>query len=96
MGFRKSGNKHYQSYSKELPESTNYLRAYKFKNQHLIERNNIRNVRIFSLIGLMVLLAATLNFINLTTALVDKTSQRNRFAKINWCHTWQYYKTYIF
>lgn len=52
----------------EMPESTNYLRAYKFKNGYLYEDNHIRNVRIFGLIALMVLLAATLNFINLNTA----------------------------
>ncbi|PWE00856.1 ABC transporter permease [Marinilabilia rubra] len=52
----------------EMPESTNYLRAYKFKNGYLYEKGHIRNVRIFALIGLMVLLAATLNFINLNTA----------------------------
>jgi putative ABC transport system permease protein len=52
----------------EIPESTNYLRAYKFKNGYLYEKGHIRNVRIFALIGLMVLLAATLNFINLNTA----------------------------
>ncbi len=52
----------------EMPESTNYLRAYKFANQYLFEENHIRNVHIFALIALMVLLAATLNFINLNTA----------------------------
>ncbi|MGQ1891727.1 FtsX-like permease family protein [Thermophagus sp. OGC60D27] len=53
---------------KELPESTNFLRAYKWKDKYLIEDNNIRNVRIFILIAFLVLLTATLNFINLNTA----------------------------
>jgi len=52
----------------EMPESTNYLRAYQFANDYLYEKDHIRNIHIFSLIALMVLLAATLNFINLNTA----------------------------
>jgi putative ABC transport system permease protein len=51
-----------------LPESTNFLRAYKFKDGYLYEQKHIRNVQIFILIALLVLLAATLNFINLNTA----------------------------
>jgi putative ABC transport system permease protein len=53
---------------KELPESINYLRAYKFKNTYLYEQKNIKNLRIYILTALLVLLAATLNFINLNTA----------------------------
>lgn len=52
----------------EFPESTNYLRAYKWEDKYLYEDNNIRNVRIFILIAFLVLMAATLNFINLNTA----------------------------
>lgn len=80
-GFEKVATNITNRIQKELPESTNYLRAYKFKNQHLIERNNIRNVRIFSLIGLMVLLAATLNFINLTTARSTKQAKETGLRK---------------
>ncbi|WP_423129671.1 ABC transporter permease [Gaoshiqia sp. Z1-71] len=66
---------------KEIPESTNYLRAYPFKREYLYEQKNIRHVKIFSLIGLMVLLAATLNFINLTTARSTKQAKETGFRK---------------
>jgi len=66
---------------KEMPESTNYLRAYRFKDRHLYEEKNIRNVKIFSLIGLLVLLAATLNFINLTTARSTKQAKETGLRK---------------
>jgi putative ABC transport system permease protein len=66
---------------KEMPESTNYLRAYRFKDRHLYVEKNIRNVKIFSLIGLLVLLAATLNFINLTTARSTKQAKETGLRK---------------
>lgn len=66
---------------KEMPESTNYLRAYRFKDRHLYEEKNIRNVKIFSLIGLLVLLAAILNFINLTTARSTKQAKETGLRK---------------
>ena len=66
---------------KEMPESTNYLRTYRFKDRHLYEEKNIRNVKIFSLIGLLVLLAATLNFINLTTARSTKQAKETGLRK---------------
>lgn len=50
------------------PDSTNFLRAYKFKDTWLYVMNNIRNIRMFSLIGLLILLTAILNFVNLNTA----------------------------
>lgn len=52
----------------EIPESTNYLRAYKFKDRYLFEQKHIRNVEILSLVGILILLASILNFINLYTA----------------------------
>lgn len=67
-GFDKIASNITRRIQKELPESINYLRAYKFEDGYLYEQNHIRNVRIFSLIALFVLLAAVLNFINLSTA----------------------------
>ncbi len=73
---------------KELPESTNYLRAYKFENGYLYEKGNIRNVKIFILIGILVLLAATLNFIILKTARtamqVKETGLRKAIGASRW------------
>ena len=60
---------------KELPESTNYLRAYKFKDRYLIEQKHIRNVKILSLVGILILLASILNFINLFTARSSKQAK---------------------
>lgn len=50
------------------PDSTNFLSAYKFKDTWLYQMNNIRSIRMFSLIGLLILLTAILNFVNLNTA----------------------------
>jgi putative ABC transport system permease protein len=66
---------------KELPESTNYLKAYKFKDGYLFEQKHIREVRIFVLIALLVLLAATLNFINLNTARSSKQAKETGLRK---------------
>ena len=66
---------------KEIPESTNYLRAYLFKDGYLYERKNIRNVRIFSIIAVLVMLAATLNFINLITAKSTKQAKETGLRK---------------
>lgn len=60
---------------KELPESTNYLTASLFKDYYLYKYNKIRNVKIFGLIGLMVLIASILNFINLMTAKMNKQAK---------------------
>jgi putative ABC transport system permease protein len=80
-GFDKIASTITRRIQKEMPESTNFLRAYQFKNGYLYEQNNIRNVKIFSLIGLMVLLAATLNFINLTTARSTKQAKETGLRK---------------
>lgn len=80
-GFDKIASTITRRIQKEMPESTNFLRAYKFKNRYLYEQKNIRNVKIFSLIGLMVLLAATLNFINLTTARSAKQAKETGLRK---------------
>ncbi len=66
---------------KEIPESTNYLRAYLFKNDYLYEQKHISNVRIFSLIALLVLFAATLNFINLITARSTRQAKETGLRK---------------
>ena len=66
---------------KELPQSTNYLRAYKFKDGYLQEQKHIRNVRIFILIAFLVLVAATLNFINLSTARSLKQAKETGLRK---------------
>ncbi|ASB50521.1 ABC transporter permease [Alkalitalea saponilacus] len=63
------------------PDSTNFLRAYKFKNTWLYEMNNIRNIRIFSFIGLLILLTAILNFINLNTARSARQVKENGIRK---------------
>jgi len=80
-GFDKIASTITRRIQKEMPESTNYLRAYKFKNGYLYEQNNIRNVRIFSIIGFMVLIAAILNFINLITARSTKQAKETGMRK---------------
>jgi putative ABC transport system permease protein len=66
---------------KDIPESTNYLRTYRFEDRYLYEQNNIRNVKIFLLIGFLVLLTAILNFINLTTARSVKQAKETGLRK---------------
>jgi len=66
---------------KELPESRNYLRAYKFKDGYLEEQKHIRNVRIFIMIAFFVLLTASLNFINLSTARSLKQAKETGLRK---------------
>ena len=80
-GFGKVASTITRRIQKELPESTNYLRAYKFKDGYLYEQKHIRNVRIFSMIALLVLLAATLNFINLNTARSSKQAKETGLRK---------------
>ena len=81
VGYEKVRSTITKRIQKELPESTNYLRAYKFKNGYLYEQKHIRNVHIFSLIALLVLLAATLNFINLNTARSSKQARETGLRK---------------
>jgi putative ABC transport system permease protein len=80
-GFEKVASTITNRIQKDLPTSTNYLRAYQFKNGYLYEQKKIRNVQIFSIIGLMVLLAAILNFINLTTARSTKQAKETGLRK---------------
>lgn len=80
-GYQKVASTITRRIQKELPESTNYLRAFKFKNGYLYEQNHIRNVRIFILIAFLVLLAATLNFINLSTARSLKQARETGLRK---------------
>ncbi len=80
-GYEKVASTITRRIQKELPESTNYLRAYKFKDSYLYEQKHIRTVRIFSLIALLVLLAATLNFINLNTARSSKQAKETGLRK---------------
>jgi putative ABC transport system permease protein len=80
-GFEKVASTITRRIQKEMPESTNYLRAYLFKDGYLYERKNIRNVRIFSIIAVLVLLAATLNFINLITAKSTKQAKETGLRK---------------
>lgn len=80
-GFDKVASTITRRIQKELPESTNYLRAYKFKDGYLYEQKHIRNVKIFVLIALLVLLAATLNFINLSTARSAKQAKETGLRK---------------
>lgn len=80
-GFQKVASGITKRIQKELPESTNFLRTYKFKDGYLIEQKHIRNVKIFSLVGFLVLLAATLNFINLSTARSSKQAKESGLRK---------------
>ena len=80
-GFIKVASAIGRRIQKELPESTNYLRAYKFKDGYLYEQKHIREVHIFVLIALLVLLAATLNFINLNTARSSKQAKETGLRK---------------
>lgn len=80
-GFTKVASTITSRIQKENPESANYLRAYKFKDRYLYEQNHIRNVRILSLIALLVLIAAVLNFINLNTARSLKQAKETGLRK---------------
>jgi len=80
-GYEKVASTVTRRIQKELPESTNFLRSYKFKNGYLYEQKHIRNVRIFCLIAILVLLAATLNFINLNTARSSKQARETGLRK---------------
>jgi putative ABC transport system permease protein len=80
-GFEKVASAITNRIQKELPESTNFLRAFKFKDKYLYEEKHIDNVRIFILIALLVLLAATLNFINLSTARSSKQAKETGLRK---------------
>ena len=80
-GFTKVASSVTTRIQKELPESTNYLRAYLFKNGYLYEQDHIRNVRIFALIAILVLIASVLNFINLITAQSTKQAKENSLRK---------------
>ena len=80
-GYEKVASTITRRIQKEIPESTNYLRAFKFKNGYLYEQKHLRNVRIFCLIAILVLLAATLNFINLNTARSLKQARETGLRK---------------
>jgi len=80
-GFNKVASTITRRIQKERPESTNYLRAYKFKDEYLYEQKHIRNIKIFSLIGILVLVAATLNFINLITARSSRQAKETGLRK---------------
>ncbi len=80
-GFEKLESTITRRIQKEMPESTNYLRAYLFKNEYLYEQQHIRSVRMFSLIAILVLIAATLNFINLITARSNKQGKETGLRK---------------
>jgi putative ABC transport system permease protein len=66
---------------KDIPESTTYLKTYLFKNGYLYEQKHINNVKIFGLIAILVLVAATLNFINLITARSNKEAKETGLRK---------------
>jgi putative ABC transport system permease protein len=80
-GYEKVASSIGRRIQKELPESTNYLKAYKFKDGYLYEQKHIRDVRIYIFIALIVLLAATLNFINLNTARSSKQAKETGLRK---------------
>ena len=80
-GYQKVASTITRRIQKEIPESTNYLRAYKFKDSYLLEQKHIRNVGVFSFIAFLVLLAAILNFINLSTARSSKQAKETGLRK---------------
>lgn len=80
-GYEKVASTIGRRIQKELPESTNFLKAYKYKDGYLYEQKHIRDVRIYIFIALIVLLAATLNFINLNTARSSKQAKETGLRK---------------
>jgi putative ABC transport system permease protein len=80
-GYQKVSSTITRRIQKELPESKNFLRTYKFAEGYLYEQKHIRNVRIFGIIGLLVLIAAVLNFINLSTARSSKHAKETGLRK---------------
>jgi putative ABC transport system permease protein len=80
-GYNKIASTITRRIQKVIPESTNFLTAYKFKDGYLYEQKHIRNVQTFSLIALLVLMAATLNFINLNTARSSKQAKETGLRK---------------
>jgi putative ABC transport system permease protein len=79
--FNKMASSITRRIQKDLPESNNYLRTFKFEDNYLYEQNHIRNIRIYSLIALLVLLTAILNFINLSTARSLKQARETGLRK---------------
>ncbi len=59
----------------EDAESVNLLHTYWFKDKYLYQLGHIRKVKIFALIGLLVLITAILNYINLTTTQIAKQTK---------------------
>jgi putative ABC transport system permease protein len=80
-GYEKIASTITRRIQKEIPESTNYLRAYKFKDRYLFEQKHIRNVDILSLVGILILFASILNFINLHTARSSKQAKETGLKK---------------
>lgn len=80
-GYKKIASTITNRIQKELPESTNFLRAYRFRDAYLYEQKHIDSVRIFILIALLVLLAATLNFVNLNTARSSRQAKETGLRK---------------
>lgn len=80
-GFNKVASTITRRIQKEMPQSTNFLRAYQFKDEYLYEQKHNRNIKIFSLIGILVLVAATLNFINLITARSGRQAKETGLRK---------------
>ena len=79
--YEKIASKIGRRIQQEIPESVNYLKTYMFKNDYLYEQNHIRNIRIFILIGLLVLLTTILSFINLSTARSLKQAKETGLRK---------------
>lgn len=64
-----------------IPETNNHLGAYMFQDLYLYKRGNVKNIGIFTLIGILILCTAILNFINLITARSLKQIRENGIRK---------------
>lgn len=64
-----------------IPETNNYLGAYMFQDLYLEKKGHIKNIGIFTLIGILILCTAILNFINLITARSLKQIRENGIRK---------------
>ncbi len=80
-GFDNVSNYMSKRIQKSRPESKNYLQTTWFKDFYLIKNKHIQNVKIFAFIGILVLIASILNYINLVTAKNIKSAKNSAIRK---------------